>query len=194
MRFHHWRHRDTGPCHPLAVVKCGHGPAFTLYPPGYGPYDRTPSSPISGDGKIVRVGGGGDTGNEVGEPSWMKTVMAAGQDAARGISWSRESPLDDPRRRRTQRRYMEISARLLGLCVALDEGVAQRIAECLGIFYLKLLDLRRAYKTAMRYPEKGAVIVSALALVPVDLMLGERLMEAGIIGGLWRRPKRWDPG
>lgn len=190
---HHWRKRSTGPCHPLAVVKCHHGPAFTLYPPGHFPYGRGPAAPVSVSGEIVRVGAE-DESETPGELAWYRTLLAAALDAARGVSWSRESPGDDPRRRRTQQRHIAQTATLLGLVAELDEGIAQQIADCLGVAYLVLSELRRNYRIASTYVDRGAAIVAALELVPVDRTLGHRLLMAGFIGGLWGRPERWDPG
>lgn len=83
---------------------------------------------------------------------------------------------------------------VFGLAAELDEVVVQRIAMCLGIAYLVLSDLRRAYKAASTYRGKGAAIVSALELIPVDRTLSHRQLMAGFLGGLWGRPLRWDPG
>lgn len=188
------RHRETGPCHSLTVVKCHHGPAFTLYPPGYGRYDRTPVAPTSSSGEVVRVGPYGDSEKQSGGPAWERSVHSAALDASRGESWPRESPASDPRRRRTQRRYIVVSATLLGLSAELEEWVVQRIANCLGIAYLVLLDLRCTYKAAPTYQGRGAAIVSVLELIPVDRTLAHRMLMAGFLGGLWGRPARWDPG
>jgi hypothetical protein len=194
VRLHLWRPRNTGPCHPLAVLKCHHGSAFTLYPPGYGPYKRKSVAPMSGAGEVARIGGDVDGGKEIGEPAYEGTVHGAAMDASRGERWPRESPADDPRRRRTQDRYIAQSAMLLGLANELAEQVAQDIAECLCVPYLALSDLRNRYSTALTYQEKGAAIVSALALIPADRTLGDRLLQSGFIGGMWRHPVRWDPG
>jgi hypothetical protein len=78
--------------------------------------------------------------------------------------------------------------------MALETEIVQRIADCLGIAYLAVSDLRRDFSSALTYQGKGAAIVSALGLIPVDRTLGDRLLQAGFIGGLWGRPKRWDPG
>lgn len=188
-----WRPRSTGPCHPLAKAKCHHGPGYTLYPPGYGPHRREPVAPVSASGEIVRVGAGDDS-ETPGGFAWCRTLLAGALDAARGVSWSRESPADDPRRRRTQRRHIAIAATLLGLAAELDEEIAQRIAGCLGVAFLLLSDLRRAYKSASTYVGRGAAVVEALDLLPVDRTLGDRLLRAGFISGLWGRPQRWDPG
>jgi len=83
---------------------------------------------------------------------------------------------------------------LLGLANELAEKVVQDIAECLCVPYLALSDLRNSYSTALTYLEKGAVNVSALALIPVDRTLGDRFLQSGFIGGMWGHPERWDPG
>jgi hypothetical protein len=89
---------------------------------------------------------------------------------------------------------MALSATLLGLCTGLEVEIVQGIAECLGVAYLSLSDLRRGFASALTYREKGVAIISALSLIPVDRTLGERLLMAGFVGGLWGRPERWDPG
>lgn len=41
--LHNHRDRKTGPCHPLAVVRClQHDVSFTVYPTGFTPYSRRP--------------------------------------------------------------------------------------------------------------------------------------------------------
>jgi hypothetical protein len=147
---------------------------------------------MSGAGEVARIGV--DADQEIGEPAYEGTVHGAAMDASRGERWPRESPADDPRRRRTQDRYIAQSAMLLGLANELAEQVAQDIGECLCVPYLALSDLRKSYNTALTYREKGAAIVSALALIPADRTLGDRLLQSGFIGGMWRHPVRWDPG
>ena len=142
----------------------------------------------------MRVGGDGDRDDNNAVPAYDRTVHAGAIDASKGESWSRDSPADDPRRRRTQLRYTALSATLLGLSMALETEIVQRIADCLGIAYLAVLDLRRDFSSALTYQGKGAAIVSALELIPVDRTLGDRLLHAGFIGGLWGPPERWDPG
>jgi hypothetical protein len=192
-----WRERSTGPCHPLRRVKCRHGPGYTLYPPGHYPRGRMPVAPVSSAGEIVRVAQREDTGDDrkaVGKPAWYITVFAAALDACQGIGWFRESPADDCRRRRTQRRYIEMVALLLGLSYEMDEAVSQRIAGCLGIAWLCLSDQRRVYQSAQTYHTRGAAIAAVLEMIPVDRSLSHRLLMAGFIAGLWGRPRRWDPG
>lgn len=190
VRLHRYRHRDTGPCHPLAVVKCYHGPAFTLYPPGYGPYKRKSVAPLIPTGEIVCVG----SNAERGVPAYEGTVHGAAIDASKGERWSRDSPADDPRRRRTQDRHIAQSATLLGLSIDFEEKAVLDIAGCLCVPYLALSDLRNSYSSALTYRDKGAAIVSSLALIPVDRTLGDRFLQSGFLGGMWGRPERWDPG
>jgi hypothetical protein len=144
----------------------------------------------------VRVGVAGEEDDEeaVGKLAWSRTIFAAALSAALGLSWSRESPGDDPRRRRTQRRYLTLTAAFLGLTASLDEAVSQHIAECLGIAYVLLSDQRNVYQSAPTYHGKGAAIVSVLELIPIDNTLEYRLLKAGFIAGLWGLPNRWDPG
>jgi hypothetical protein len=188
------RIRKTGPRHPLVVVKCHHGSAFTIYPPGFGPYRRKLKVPVNSEGEILRVATCENRAEEVGELAWEITFFAASIDASQGISWSRESPANDPRRRRTQGRYMALAATLLGLSLELEENLSQRIADCLGIAYLKLSDLRHAYNNASMYLGRGKAIVSALCIIPVDRTLAERISMAGFIGGLWGVNARYHPG
>ncbi len=199
MRLIGWRTRGTGPCHPLAKVKCHHGPAFTLYSPGYAPFQRELAAPVSSAGELVRVGlseseASSTTKAITGELAWSRTIFNAALDASRGESWSRESPAEDSRRRRTQRRHIALTAILLGLSAEVEEDKGQRIAGILGIAYLVLFDLRQIYQSASTYQGYGAVIVEALELIPVDRTLDKRLMTAGYIAELWGKPKRWDPG
>lgn len=188
-----WRDRETGPCHPLRKAKCHHGPGYTLYPPGYGPYLQAPVAPVNGAGEIVLIGEGEESGTS-GELGWWRTLFAAALDAALGLSWSRESPADDPRRRRTQRRYIVLAATLLGLATDLEKEIAQRVAECLGVAWLLLSDQRKVFRSALTYKGRGAAIASVLELVPVDRSVSHRLLKAGFITGLWGYPRRWDPG
>lgn len=188
-----WGLRDTGPCHPLRRVKCHHGPGYTLYPPGYAPYRRESVAPVDSANEMVRAVVD-DESETLGGVAWYQTFFGAVLDAALGVGWSRGSPVGDPRRRRTQRRYNELCATLLGLSYEVDAAVSQRIASFLGIAWLLLSDQRRVYQSAITYMERGAVIKAVLEMVPLDRSLSHRLLTAGFIAGLWGRPMRWDPG
>lgn len=120
--------------------------------------------------------------------------MSAAIDACRGKRWSREGLANDPRRRRTQDRHLKRAALLLGLSSALSTQTAQQIARALGIAYLRLLESRRSYAAALKYVEKGAVIVDMVTLLREDRTLWCRLLRAGELSGFWRTRRRWDPG
>jgi hypothetical protein len=188
-----WGARDTGPRHPLRRVKCHHGPGYRLYPPGYAPYQRESVAPVDSVGEMVLIGVE-DESESPGMIAWCRTFFAAALDAAMGTGWSRESPVDDSRRKRTQQRYLELCARLLGLSHEMEDEVCQRIAASLGIAWLLLSDRRALYQSAVTYMERGPVIKSVLEKVSVDRSLAHRLLTAGFIAGLWGRPKWWDPG
>ena len=188
-----WGTRDTGPSHPLRRVKCHHGPGYRLYPPGYGPYKRAAVAPVNAAGEIVFLGDDEDSGGS-GMVAWCRTFFAAVLDASAGVGWSRESPADNPRRRRTQRRYLELCATLLGLSLRVNDEVSQRIAALLGIAWLSLSDRRAVYPSAVTYMGRGSVIKEVLEMIPLDRSLSHRLLTAGFTAGLWGEPKRWDPG
>jgi len=149
---------------------------------------------MSPTGEIVCMGADDDHGSGPAVPAYEGTIHAGAIDASRGERWPRDSPAEDSSRRRTQDRHIAQSATLLGLGNELEEKVVQDIAECLYVPYLALSDLRKSYSTALTYREKGAAIVSGLALIPVDRTLGDRFVQSGFIGGLWGHPERWDPG
>lgn len=188
-----WGHRDRGPGHPLRRVKCHHGSGYRLYPPGYGPYQRESVAPVDVAGELVFIGAG-DGVRRSGELAWYRTIFGAVLDASLGLGWSRESPAEDPRRRRTQRRYMALAATLLGLSCDMEESISQSVAECLGIAWLSLSDRRKEYRSAVTYLERGPIIKAMLEMIPVDRSLSHRVLTAGFIAGLWGRPKHWDPG
>lgn len=188
-----WGQRDTGPCHPLRRVKCHHGPGYRLYPPGHYPRGREAVAPVDSAGEMVRAGVD-DELETLGGIAWHRTFFGAALDAALGVGWSRGSPVGDPRRRRTQCRYIELCATLLGLSYEVDAAVSQRIASFLGIAWLVLSDQRRVYQSAITYMERGPAIAAVLEMIPVDRSLAHRLLTAGFIAGLWGRPSRWDPG
>lgn len=194
LRVVRYRDRKTGPCHPLLVLKCrSHpGPSFTVYPPGYGPYLRKKYAPVGPGGEIICS----EKSAVAAEASaaWETTFVTAALDASRGERWSRESPSDDPRRRRTQDRYLGLSALFFGLSSQLTEEVAQQIACVLGIAYLRLLELRRWYAAASTYVEKGAAVVKVVSFLHVDGMLSDRIRQSGEPAGVWETRRRWDPG
>jgi hypothetical protein len=203
LRVDHYRERKTGPCFALTVVQCStHQVAFTLYPPGHYPYGRVAVAPVAPDGSLLRqadvdsITVSNDAGGTPTEPvDWSPTVFGAAQDAAAGQAWPRESPA----RWRTQGRWLQLSARLLGIGPVVDDGEGERrareqIAETLGVPALRLRDGAQRFRQGRGYRERGRAVMALLARLPTPRSLGERLLAAGAIAGLWGRPSRWDPG
>jgi len=191
----HYRFRKTGPCFCLAVIGCTEHPhgRYTLYPPGYFPYSRTPMAPYSPSGALLR-----DT--ETGEPLWGSTLFAAAIDACEGNRWPEESLWDDLRRRRTQGRRLQLAGRLLGVNMQMDAGVRERIASRLAVATMTLFsdvrsDARRgASMWKNDWKQRGAAIVAVLQSIPVQASLLDRMLAAGTVSGLWapRVAQRWD--
>jgi hypothetical protein len=203
LRVNHCRERKTGPCFPLAVVRCStHQVAFTVYPPGHYPYGRVAVAPAAPDGELLRKGDADATetsnaeGDAVSRPlDWVLSVFSAAQDASQGQAWPRESPA----RWRTQGRWLQLGARLLGIGpvaddVADEQRHREQMAETLGVPALHLLEGARRFRLSRGYRERGRAVVEVLQQLPVPRSLSERLLAAGAIAGLWGRPSRWDPG
>ena len=181
----HYRPRKTGPCFPLAVVGCSaHSQRrYTLYPPGHVPYGRVSVAPYSPSGELMV-----DAATR--KPPWETTLFAAAGDAAKGEWWSSESLCDDPRRRRTQGRRLELAGRLLGVHPLLEEGVRERIATRLGVATMKLLGGAGAWSRSWK--TRGAAVLAVLYSIPIQASLLYRMLTAGAAGGLWAQPRQWD--
>src|ERR1700722_1799990 len=197
----HHRDRKTGPCFALVVVRCGlHGRRFTLYPPGHVPYGRVAVAPVSADGGLVRAAPPREAPPPEPKPAvaapgqlaWPSTVFGAAIDAAAGQAWPRQ----EPARWRTQGRWLGRGARLLGIepepgGEELRHG--EQRARQLRVPTLVLVDGARRFREARGYRERGEAILAVLAAMEGGRTLGDRLLSAGAIAGLWGRPSRWDP-
>lgn len=173
-----WRTRKTGRPHPLRLFTCRvHGHAFTVYPCAYVPYGRVSIAPVRGDGALHHAA------------SWSTTLFKAALDAKDGQLWPTASPAEDPRRRRTQVRWLERIEKMLGLRSA-DAG---SIARALDITVLDILDARRDLEAASGARQRGAVAVRLLGEVPVRPSVLDAVLTAGAIAGLWGTPIRWEP-
>jgi len=227
LRVDHCRERKTGPCFPLAVMRCStHQVAFTVYPPGHYPYGRVAVAPVAPGGELLREGDAdvtetsdaegdadaAETSDAQGDAAstktsdaagdavsraldWVLTVFGAAQDAAEGHAWPRESPS----RWRTQGRWLQLGARLLGIDPVADNAedephYREQIAETLGVPALRLRDGAQRYRLSRGYRERGRAVLKVLQQLPTPRSLAERLLAAGAIAGLWGRPSRWDPG
>lgn len=194
---HHLRERQTGPCFPLFVVHCRvHGHAFTLYPDGHVPYGRVAMAPVGADGVLLHLAGD-DVSPQRGPASplaWESTVFAAAIDAAAERSWASGSPVDDPRRRRTQGRWIERAARMLAIAGETADTVRHPISEGLGVPSLTLVEAAGAYRSAPGWQGRGAAVAGLLPQLSARRSLPGRLLACGHLAGLWAEPRRWDPG
>ena len=119
----------------MLVAYCGaHRRAFTVYPPGHVPYGRQAVAPADSRGQVLRQGGGEAAH---GRPMWEKTIFVAAVEASAGQQWSDSSLGQDQWRRRTQGRWLELGARLLGL-TEVTERVQERLSEQLGLDCLEI--------------------------------------------------------
>jgi hypothetical protein len=191
IRLHHRRERKSGPAFPVLVLRClVHGHAFTLYPLGHMPYGRVAFAPCSSDGEPLKrteeKGGSRD------RLSWQTTLFLSALCAASGQSW--------PRRAEgvgmlweTQLEHLEKSAKLLGLGEETTPRIGEQLASRLGVRRLELLEAARAFAEAEGYKEKGQAIASVLGRLPPGRCLVDRLLQSGVLSGLWGRVERWDP-
>lgn len=189
VRVDHRRKRKTGTCSLLVVARCGpHGRAFTLYPCGFGPYARRRIAAVDPDGAQVRTAD--DEENPL--AAWRVTPFEAALDAAQGVPWHRtgRKRMDDTRRWRTQGRWLQLAATLLGLVVMAPERLA--LAAGLEVPALTLQDAAQAYVGSKGYRGRGEAILSVLRAWPRSVRTAERLLGSGALTGHWGAPMAWD--
>ena len=185
---HDRRFRKTGPSHPLVVAACAtHEGAFTLYPAGYGPYQRRPVQRLSPDGRAVA------SAPEAGEPAgdWQGTLFEAAVDAKDGRAWSRcsEAESADGRWWTTQGRHLRRCTGIVGVAAGLADSVREAIAATLSVGTLVL----RQLSAAKGYRAVGAAVSSVLQSLRGGAGRAFRLLVCGHLVGLWGAPWRWDP-
>lgn len=206
--FDHYRPRKTGPCFPLAVLRCmTHGRAFTLYPPGHVPYGRRVIAPVASDGSPVTIEQAGaeqgrqhpdDEGEQAALPpaalAFCGTVFDAALDAAGGRIWQRDHlPGGSERWWSSQGRWIERALRLLGLAPVQSVPLRHEIAELLVVDTLRLQELSSQLGGPVGYRQRGRAICQVLAALPLQsAFLAERLQNCGQRSGLWASPLRWD--
>lgn len=180
-----WRRRKTGPAFPVQVVCCRtHDAFFTVYPEGHTPYGRQPLTPA---GAAV---GGDDDGS-----GWTGTIFDAAAQAAAGVIGVQDPGFEEGPplpRHSTQRRRVRTAARLLALSPDIDERLAEAASQTLNLHGLGHRQARADFAGAMHLRERGRVIVSVLARMPIAGALEGRLLCAGFQVGLWGRPVLWD--
>lgn len=185
---HHERARTTGPCFPLAVVRCSRHPAhaFTLYPPGHVPYGRVAVTPTSTAGELLRDA-------ENGQPAWEATFFGAVLDAASDERWAANSPASDPRRRRTQGRWLDVAGRLTGVHPDMSDAVREQLARRLGVATMTLRMATQMWGGACDWTARAVAVLLVVEKLPKTESLSDRLLSSGALAKLWPPPRRWDP-
>jgi len=163
---HSIRHRKSGPCHGLVVVRCAtHKRFFTLYPPGFAPYLR---------------------GSLEAEPS----VFSAASDAAEGKAWPRPPFTLGAQSWRTQTRKIVFAGTLLGLG---DVGpwCSDVVAQALEVPLHVHGKAAKEFATG-GYRCRGQAVMRVIAEVSAAAQRRSRssttpLYNAGFVTGVWGR-------
>ena len=186
LSLHHRRSRKTGPEHPLAVIACRtHGVAFTLYPPGYGPWRRQSVERLSPDGRALGV----EIDLEAAE--FAGTLFEAAADARAGRAWARDGGASDRPPERwwsTQGRHLALAARLVGVAAELCDKTRERLAAVLSVGTLLLRDKAKA----RGYRAIGDAVCSVLTALGRGPRRARRLLLCGHLVGCLGEPMYWD--
>jgi len=192
--INHHRVRKTGPCFPLAVVKCDkHHFCFTLYPPGHVPYGRRPLiANIAVDGSKINNEPIDIHNSENKLASFQGSFFDAALDAGFSKTWPKESFMGSLESRfNTQLRHMDRASRLLGIHSALDIKQTEEIAEILNLPRQVVSENLSELKHQPTLKKQGQTICQLLMILPQTLSLFERLVEAGSTAILWPTPCFW---
>lgn len=185
IRVDHYRHRSTGPTHPLAVARCStHALGFTLYPAGFAPYRRQAVLKVAPDGSMIST-------EEVGlRQDFADTVFTAAVEGADGQSWARNTNAAVPDCSwGTQGRHLQLAARLVGVARDLTDRVRESVATVLSVSGLK----QREHSTAIGYRAIGKAICDMLQqLRGSHASRASALLMCGHLVGHWGEPLHWD--
>jgi hypothetical protein len=189
---HHLRNRKTGPGFPLLVVTCHvHKKSFTLYPPGFAPYRRQPVIRQTLTGETPAAEKENHPEEEAG--IYEATVFQAAFDAKAGKAWARNSLKSVPELWwSTQRRHLQLGARLVGVSQSLNERLRETIARALSVDHLRLRELLA--KTAPGFRHLGLAICEVLKTIHSGATRAMRLLFSGHASGQWALPWKWDSG
>lgn len=186
IRVQHYRNRQYGPSFPLLVAKCKTDKrSFTIYPPGYTPYERHPLAPVAPDRDLIE--------RDSDSPFFADTYFEAAIDAAHSDFWPCESLSGSLAPRRiTQKRHLDRAALILGVAPGLSERVREELATILSIPGQLLHDGSALIKTCPGLQILGKTILRILNVLEKSPSIFERLAEAGAKVRLWPPPRQWD--
>jgi hypothetical protein len=124
------------------------------------------------------------------------TVFDAALDARESKLWPREQREDNreisDKSWRTQGRWLERSASLLGLRCAGTTNTRSLIAERFGLSTLDLFEAQRLFENKRRSQDRGESIALVLAKIAVRARVMDAILIAGAIAGEWGPPIRWE--
>lgn len=175
---HGFRHRKTGPEIGLRILHCKrHQRYFTVYPTGHVPYARHSLAAVDFCGEpIERL--------QPTEPDGA--LFEAASDAATGRSWAGKPE----RGLRTQRRWIERGAQLLGLVSS--SPVEEMIRDHLGVDGMDHHLACGQYQQTTSPKARGSAILNVEQRIGRDRSRVLRLLAAGSLSGLWGHPYLWD--
>ena len=188
MHVHSWRDRVHGPGFPLCSLLClDDGASFTVYPPGWTPYERKALVGLDHRGCTLAP--------EAGESPWEGTVFDGVVDASSGKIWPDEVTLGPPvpeddgdkpsQCKRTQRRHVAGAMRLFALDQA---GLRREREQVCQVLMLDLAPLEGAAGRIRDGPrlkvrgEEGAKVLEQLPQVASTIF---GLLALGRSRGFW---------
>ena len=189
VRAKSYRIRKSGPGFALTVAKChAHDVSFTIYPPGYAPYQRVPVLSLAADGGVIL-----DEKDKTrsGLSAFEDSVFQAALDARERKGWARSSAGAAARCWSTQRRHLERSLSLTGIAKEIDKRTREQISTVLSVPLLVIRE--QSQKELAGYQKRGAAVSKVLAAVHRGRSCALRLLLAGHLAGGWGRPHSVNP-
>lgn len=186
-----WRKRETGPDHPLRVLECAtHACCFTVYPHGYGPYERRPSAAVAPDGSPFGLDPEADDGEAL-----RTTKFRAVVDFIAGIRWPLDIETADldgisnpPGVFRTQVRHIGRSAVFFGVEPDLTDAFRLETAINLGIPTQRIIDGAGRVRDGPNWRSRASEVGAFLQYIsPLHTALSG-LARQGKLVGLWGTP------
>lgn len=191
------RRRKTGPCFPVCVLCCRtHTVYFTVYPLGHVPHGRVAVAVVAPDGSQPLDDEGAVAPTAVPPVSVEDSLLEAAWEASHGRIWAREYEAADAQSQwlGSQRRHVDLAARLTGVALDVGQSAQIRRAESLGVDTLRLREGQALIRKRPGLRGHGEAVVHVLkAVLASSRSLVDRLLVAGHLAGLWGSPFRWFP-
>jgi hypothetical protein len=184
--LNHVRQRTTVAMPEVYVLECrAHGNRFSVYQPGWEPYQHRPTVVVAHDGQpVVRLP----------EVSRLQgTLFEAAEAGARGYAWNRgQGEAHGGPFWGSQVRELEHAQQCAGVAPGMSDQQRELVSAALGVDLLALREGAAKIVAAPGYRCRGKAVVAVLARVPEEVYV-ERLSLARCVAGLCGRPLTWDP-